>query len=136
MNRIKEAWKKLSGALVRAKRAGFLALLFSTIFLASCIRRAEIEATLWLNNSPIPDELCSRDPELQKYGFYRRLNSGQLEFISLCSPKAREWISIHKDDLERILNRTIPEESEVEEDEDKNAVESSSEILSPGLPRD
>ena len=69
------------------------------------ITRSEIEATVWLNNSPLPNEICRANPELTRYGFYRRLNDGRFEFVSFCRPNAKEWIAIHKDDLERLLNK-------------------------------
>lgn len=76
------------------------------ISLASCrVTRAEVEATLWLNNSPIPAEICAREPALRKYGFYRKLDSGQMEFVSFCKLEARKWIAIYDADLQRLLER-------------------------------
>lgn len=73
------------------------------ICLTSCLTRKEIEATIWLNNAPIPASLCKDGVE--KRGFYRRLDSGKIEFVSFCSPEAKHWLSIHKDDLQKILDQ-------------------------------
>jgi len=48
-------------------------------------------------------------PSLWDYGFYRRLNTGQLEFISFCDPRAADWIAVHKADLKKILDELLPE---------------------------
>jgi hypothetical protein len=74
--------------------------------LVSCrVTRQEVEATLWLNNSPIPAEVCRKEPDLWKYGFYRRLDSGKFEFVSFCKLEARKWIAIYEDDMNRLLDR-------------------------------
>lgn len=72
------------------------------ICLTSCLTRREIEATVWLNNAPIPSSECTA--AIAKRGFYRKLDSGKVEFVSFCSPEARQWLAIHKDDLQRILD--------------------------------
>lgn len=59
-----------------------------------------------MNNFPLPEEMCQ---ESMEYGFYRKLNSGLFEFVSACDEDAFEWVSIHKDDLAKLLSR-IPNE--------------------------
>ena len=74
--------------------------------------RSEINATVWLNNSPLPADLCGpkeAKAPLWDYGFYRRLNSGGLEFISFCDASSNLWIGIHKDDFNRLLDKYVPE---------------------------
>jgi len=51
----------------------------------------------------MPSDLCQAGGK--DYGFYRRLAGGKLEFVSFCSPKAKDWVSIHKDDLKRLLDK-------------------------------
>lgn len=63
---------------------------------------------MWLNNGPIPADICEREPDLKLRGFYRRLNSGKLEFISFCNPIANDLLGIHKTDLEKILDALLP----------------------------
>jgi hypothetical protein len=75
------------------------------ILCQGCVSKREINAAIWLNNSPLPVEICERDPVLKQYGFYRRLNNGKFEFISFCDEKARNWLSMHKDDFNRIMDR-------------------------------
>jgi len=84
-------------------------ILAAAVIASGCITRAEIKASLWLNNG-IPEEVCSREPSLRDHGFYRRLNDGKLEFISFCSPDASRWISIYDADLEKILDETLPDQ--------------------------
>lgn len=72
--------------------------------------RAEIDAVIWLNNSPIPADVCAREPSLNDYGFYRRLNDGTFEFISFCHPDAHLWVAMHKDDFIKLLDKYVPNE--------------------------
>lgn len=58
---------------------------------------------MWLNNSPIPAAICQQGAK--DYGFYRRIEGGKLEFVSFCSTKAKDWVAIHKEDLERLLKK-------------------------------
>lgn len=87
-------------------------LILVGLVVSGCISRSEIQATVWLNNAPIPPALCDQSPELKNYGFYRRLNTGKIEFVSFCSPLANRWISAFDDDFNRILDDTIPKSSE------------------------
>lgn len=64
----------------------------------------KVNAAIWLNNSPIPAEVCAREPTLKDYGFYRRLDTGQLEFISFCDPKSAEWLSMFTEDFNRLMD--------------------------------
>lgn len=66
--------------------------------------RKKVNAYLWLNNSPIPQEICDREPDLNDYGFYRKLSNGKLEFVGFCEPLAKEFFAMYKTDLERLLN--------------------------------
>lgn len=98
MNTIKEISSHLSDHLSLAKRAAFLALLSLTI--SGCIHRPNADIAVWLFNPP-PPMFCDSDP--LKFGFYRRLNSGQYELISVCSPEAAKFIGIHERDAVKIL---------------------------------
>lgn len=81
--------------------------------LASCKTpsRARINATIWLSNIPLPKEVCDRSPELRDRGFYRRLDNGKFEFVSFCSPVAKEWVSIPKKDFLKLLDEYVPKDS-------------------------
>ncbi len=81
-------------------------VIFALLFLGSCVTRNRINAYLWLNNSPVPQEICDREPALKEYGIYRRLNDGNFEFISVCDIRMKNFLAMHKDDLARILNET------------------------------
>jgi hypothetical protein len=82
----------------------------SLICLASsgCITRGQVEATIWLNNLPVPEEICLQVPALRQRGIVRRLDTGQLEFVSVCNPKINEFLSTHRTDFDRILDALIP----------------------------
>jgi hypothetical protein len=69
------------------------------------VSRKELNAAIWLNNAPLPGELCDASPVNRLYGFYRRLNDGTLEFVSFCNPDAADWVSMHKDDFKRLLDQ-------------------------------
>lgn len=62
---------------------------------------------------PIPQRLCDALPELAQYGLYRKLDSGQWEFVAYCNmgtgPQAGHvFFGIYDDDLSAILNGTLP----------------------------
>lgn len=88
-------------------------ILITLLLLSSCITRKKISAYIWLNNSPVPQELCLREPALNDYGLYRKLNDGRLEFVSFCDVKARQFLSMHKDDFERLINKQTDSEQAV-----------------------
>ena len=78
--------------------------IFGLLFLVSCVTRNQINGYLWLNNTPVPQEICDREPLLKDYGLFRRLNNGNFEFISVCDQRMKQFFSMHKNDLARILN--------------------------------
>lgn len=86
------------------------------LLLSSCVTRKEIEAVIFLNNFNDKDNsmagVCERNPEIKQYGFYRKLNTGKLEFVSVCNPIARDYIAVNKDDFNRILDANLPESKE------------------------
>jgi hypothetical protein len=73
---------------------------------SSCISPRKIKAALWINNLPVPEEVCKESPELKDYGIYRRLNDGSFEFVSVCDKVITEFFCMHKDALKGILNET------------------------------
>jgi hypothetical protein len=76
---------------------------FLTLGGCKTITKSRIDAAIWLNNAPLPKEICEANPDLYKRGFYRRLDSGKLEFISFCNPLARRWVSAFDEDFQKIL---------------------------------
>lgn len=65
-------------------------------------------AEIWLN-SGLPQDLCTKYPELTNYGFYRALNDGKYELLSYCNGNAEKYISMQKDKFNEILDATLPE---------------------------
>lgn len=51
----------------------------------------------------MPSEICEQQPTLKDYGFFRRLNTGNFEFLSVCDERTREFYEMHKDDLARLI---------------------------------
>lgn len=70
-------------------------------------QRSEIEAKVWNNNFPLPQEICDKVPELQDYGFYRRLNDGKLELQSVCNPLMPKMVSMKYDDFKALLDQYV-----------------------------
>lgn len=103
---IKETSKERSVIPTRASLQAFLALVSLMTFQA-CITRGEIQAYIF-NNNGVPPELCDKEPELKKHGFYRTLNNGKFEFISFCDPLSVHWLAIYDKDLEKLLNENLP----------------------------
>jgi hypothetical protein len=64
---------------------------------------------MWLTNAPVPVDVCEREPLLKDYGLFRKLNDGKLEFISICNPQIKHWLSIHEIDFKDLLDKYIPE---------------------------
>lgn len=63
---------------------------------------------VWLNNG-MPQGVCEREPSLRDYGFYRRLNDGGYDFISFCDDRAKDWLAVHKDDFNRMMDALLPQ---------------------------
>jgi hypothetical protein len=86
---------------------GLLLLMISP----ACVSKREINAAIWLNNTPIPQDICDRQIELWSYGFYRKLNNGKIEFVSFCKKEAREWLAMNKVDFNKFMDQvTVPNE--------------------------
>lgn len=107
-NTIRDFWKKPSTARWRERLLAFLILSF-VILCPACVTREEIRAHIWLNNA-LPADLCVSEPRLRDYGFYRRLDSGKLEFLSFCSPEALKMLAIIDSEYEELLDKTLPRE--------------------------
>jgi hypothetical protein len=113
MTKTKEISKNKSVIKTLVPLQAYRVLLYATICLGlgSCLRptRPEINGRIWLNNTPIPEDICLREPSLKDYGFYRKLNDGKLEFVSFCSPEAFHWIAMHELDFKDLLDKYVPE---------------------------
>lgn len=86
----------------------YLAFLLAILLSGCGANKAAIKAAIWLNNG-ISEDICEKTPPLWDYGFYRRLNSGQLEFLPFCDPQSAHWLAIYDQDLEKILDETLPQ---------------------------
>jgi hypothetical protein len=84
-----------------------LAILLITLSACNIPTRKEVNAAIWLTNG-LPPDLCASVPELNDYGFYRKLNSGDFEFLSFCSPEALNFLGMHKTDFNRLMDGTLP----------------------------
>lgn len=84
--------------------------------LSACVSRQEVEMDIWINEQ-IPAAFCT--PELQRYGIYRvvlcknkpeatNCQNGEEsyeEFIPYCSPTVGEYLSMHREDAEKWLEK-------------------------------
>jgi hypothetical protein len=77
-------------------------------FQACSATRKQVLAEIWLNNG-MSEELCQEMPQLRQYGFYRRLNSGRLEFLSFCNPEARKYVAMYGPKFNEVLDKLLPE---------------------------
>lgn len=64
---------------------------------------------IWLN-SGLPKEICDKNPELNSYGFYRKLNDGKYELLSYCNANSERYLSMHEEKFKEILDATLPED--------------------------
>jgi len=99
-------------SIYRAQRfAPALSALFLALLLAAsgCVTRKEVDAASWLNNGPIPAEICDREPVLKDYGFFRRLDDGTFQFLSFCNESSPRMIAFKDEDLKKILDALLPE---------------------------
>lgn len=78
--------------------------LFALLVLTSCLTREEIDAALW-NSDRIPVEYCEKYPEIKEYGFYRKLNDGNEEFVSFCSDNAKTYFAMYNKDFEKLVTK-------------------------------
>jgi hypothetical protein len=81
--------------------------LIIVLALSGCVSREEINAKLWLS-SGIQEDICEKYPEIKRYGFYRKLNDGRYEIMSYCAKSAKKQISMLENDLNAILDKTLP----------------------------
>ena len=88
--------------------------LFLLLFLCSCVTREKIEATIWLTNAPLPLEYCDQIPELRQYGFYRKLDTGKIEFVSFCKKESRDFVTMPRSEFDKILDQALPKPREIE----------------------
>ena len=56
----------------------------------------------------MPPEVCAAYPAIRDYGIYRELNSGQKEFVSICTQEITLYLSIYNEDLNNLL-KELPE---------------------------
>jgi hypothetical protein len=76
--------------------------------LEACVTKAQVDAVIYLNNTNAIADLCTKDQDVHNFGFYRKLNSGQFEFISFCDSASNTMLSMTKDDYEKIMQGLVP----------------------------
>lgn len=87
-----------------------LLLIACLFFGASCMTRKKLNIYIW-NTTGLPPEMCEEaERKGYKIGFTRILNKcpkGQkecFEFVSFCEAKGAQFLSMHKNDYEMLLN--------------------------------
>lgn len=89
------------------------------LILSSCISRQEIEAVMWPHDK-VPSAICAREPQLENIGIYRKVTctrelvdvgicapgqATKTEFVSVCQPEIKQYLSIEKSELDAILKK-------------------------------
>jgi hypothetical protein len=75
---------------------------------SSCVSRKQIEAATWLNNfNAVPKEACYPGQALHRVGFFRRLDDGKFQFISICSDTANKMLSATAEDYKKLIDAAM-----------------------------
>jgi hypothetical protein len=84
------------------------ALLLILLASSGCITRKQIEAATWLNNfHSIDPTLCYPGGPLYERGFFRRLDDGRFQFISICTETAAKMLSVTAEDYKKLLDAAL-----------------------------
>jgi hypothetical protein len=87
--------------------SGILRLLIlcpALILTSSCVTRQQIEAEMWENNfHSIDDALCLPGGPLYRRGFFRRLDGGGFELISVCSKRGSEMKAFTPESVDKLM---------------------------------
>lgn len=110
---IKEKLKSFLAQTKLEKLPAMMAVSFAILCLVStsgCLTRAKVQALVWLNNSGSPEflALCEQTPALKDFGFYRKLDNGQLDFISFCKPAAQQMLTMTEQDFNNLMDQYLP----------------------------
>lgn len=92
----------------QAQRLLNISLVFLIISLSACVSREKIDAIVWEESLPLPADICASNPDLMKYGHYRKMNGGGFELFNFCNPVAPPMICMTKDDYEKLWSGTVP----------------------------
>lgn len=97
-------------------------LFLSLVILGACVTRQEVQGDIFKNDG-IPASICSKYPEVKKYGIYRvvlcsskpsspQCQHGEVkfeEFRPYCSSSIKEYLGVWIPDAERWLGDiTVP----------------------------
>lgn len=86
----------------------FLALILILLATSSCVTRKQIDAATWVNNfNAIPNEACYPGNALYRVGFFRRLDDGKFQFVSICSDTANKMLSATAEDYKKLIDAAM-----------------------------
>lgn len=86
----------------------FLGLILMGLATSSCVTRKQIETATWLNNfNAIPDEACYPGKALYRVGFFRRLDDGKFQFVSICSDTGNKMLSATAEDYKKLIDAAL-----------------------------
>jgi hypothetical protein len=68
------------------------------------IKKTDLGVAAWINNTDAMQDLCKKIPELKEFGFYRRIDLENLQFLSFCDKNSSRMIAFKDEDVEKILN--------------------------------
>jgi hypothetical protein len=70
--------------------------------------RSQVDALTYNNNfTALPPDICQREPELYKFGFYRRLDDGRIAYFSICDKDIPVFVSMKYDEYDALLRQYI-----------------------------
>ena len=101
---MKEYWQHVWECAILMAIGLFLILVASGA-LSGCKTEEKIRAAIWMNNGHAMAPHCEANPELRKFGFYRQLNGGKIEFKPFCDPDSKQWLSMHERDIQELILR-------------------------------
>jgi hypothetical protein len=95
-------------------------ILLGGLSLGSCVSRVDVEADVWATER-LPQELCDRVPDLNKYGIFRVVQCKLVpkhprcavenpplefeEFIPYCSDTADKHVTMHEEDFNKWMDK-------------------------------
>lgn len=88
------------------------------MLLSGCVTRAEVEMDIFIAER-VPESVCNQAPQINNYGIYRVIlcknrpdsqfcQNGEEsfeEFIPYCDPAMNEYLSMHREDANKWLEK-------------------------------
>lgn len=79
--------------------------------MTSCLSQTKIDVAIWTNNFAIPKHICDENPELNLFGFSRKVTIDgheKIELISICQKEAGQFLEMTQADFKKIMDEAFP----------------------------